>query len=81
MNQIVTDVLVPIYNTIDRTYCGDTGVWMWTVYAHGEWEGNKPFKQDIDHYHDLASAQKDYPQAFCNATQTGILDNVSYYDQ
>jgi len=81
MNQIVTDVLVIDHHTIDRTFCGDTSVWMWAVNGHGKKLDDTPFMQIIDYYNDLASAQKDYPQAWCNATQTGILDNVSYYDQ
>ena len=78
MNQIVTDVLVIDYHTIDRTFCGDTGVWMWAVNGHGKYEGDKPFMQIIDYYNDLALAQKDYPKAWCTADQTGILDDFDW---
>ena len=77
MNQIVTDVLVPIYHTIDLWTASDTGNNVWAVHMHGD----GGFKQLIDLYPTLLEAEEDYPQAFRNATQTGILDNVSYYDQ
>jgi hypothetical protein len=67
MNQtIVVDVIQPLYHSINRMTCGDTGVSMWAVIAHGD----NDFTQMIDSYDSLALAQMEYPRAWCSFNET-----------
>ena len=67
---IVVDVIEITHHTIDLLVIGNTGISMWVVNGHGD----DDFTQQIDSYDSLESAQKDYPEAWCNASETGILD-------
>jgi|TARA_Y100000310_G_scaffold134966_1_gene133876 hypothetical protein len=48
----------------------------WGVYGHGA----NGFIQLIDSYDDLASAQKDYPEAWCSWKETQYVDCIADID-
>jgi hypothetical protein len=66
MNQIVTDVIEITSHSISRTTIEPT---MWAVTGHG----GCGFEQLIDLYDTLAEAEEAYPEAWRNASETGIL--------
>ena len=66
---IVVDVIEITHHSINLMTSPETGNSYWAVIGHGD-DG---FSQQIDSYDSLESAQKDYPEAWCKASETGIL--------
>jgi len=66
---IVVDVIEITHHSINLMTSPETGNSYWAVIGHGD-DG---FSQQIDSYDSLVSAQKDYPEAWCSAFETGIL--------
>ena len=66
---IVVDVIEITHHSINLMTSPETGNSYWAVIGHGD----GGFSQQIDSYDSLVSAQKDYPEAWCKASETGIL--------